>query len=135
MHPTLPVNKLNKTQSRFWKEFSANKNVWFLRPLLSISFFLRSLHELGDNTSYFANKIMEREQAAEKEKQVDINLWSKLHGNLLGEILSRLCLTDHYHVILVLIIHLHLWPGGLNSNSMTLHLRTLLRSTVYRWLN
>ena len=36
------------------------------------------------------NKWKEHEQAA---KEVNIDLWSELDDNLLGEILSRLCLT------------------------------------------
>ncbi|KAK1403305.1 hypothetical protein POM88_002910 [Heracleum sosnowskyi] len=67
--------------------------------ILSVPVFTQILQKLPD-TYYFAlpepkdnseNKIKEHE---EEDEEQYINLWSELDGNLLGEILSRLCLTD-----------------------------------------
>ncbi|XP_074324311.1 F-box protein At3g56470-like [Apium graveolens] len=75
----------------------------------------------------------EREQAAEEEKQQtdDINLWSELDGNLLGEILSRLCFADQFRFRVVCKNWLAARP--INTKTLLPWYLCINRSAVYEF--
>ncbi|KAK1355562.1 hypothetical protein POM88_048818 [Heracleum sosnowskyi] len=82
--------------------FNYEETKMFVLFILCYPFFIGTSQLQESQDTYFyslpepkddlENKIKEHEH--EDEEQVDMNLWSELDVNLLGEILSRLCLTD-----------------------------------------